>query len=168
MKFHTDVALDPCSSCPSWDHDGTAHASQRGLIRRPWPAEDRISRKAETRHSLAKRADVPKRQVEDLTVRAARDFDAFYRDRLCPPEDTDHLMILSFDAKGIADPASASPKRPPVHCEPPSSSGDCDIYNNHDSAETWRVSQPTGVRGQRMLDHPADAAKRAYRGQQVM
>jgi len=47
-------------------------------------------------------ADVPKRQVEELVVRAARDFDAFYRDRLCPPEDTDHLMVLSFDAKGIA------------------------------------------------------------------
>jgi hypothetical protein len=47
-------------------------------------------------------ADVPKRQVEELAVRAARDFDAFYRDRLCPPEETDHLMVLSFDAKGIA------------------------------------------------------------------
>jgi len=47
-------------------------------------------------------ADVPKRQVEELAIRAARDFDAFYRDRLCPPENTDHLMILSFDAKGIA------------------------------------------------------------------
>ncbi len=47
-------------------------------------------------------ADVPKRQVEELAVRAAHDFDAFYRDRLCSPEDTDHLMILSFDAKGIA------------------------------------------------------------------
>ena len=34
-------------------------------------------------------ADVPKRQVEELAVRAARDFDAFYRDRVCPPEDTD-------------------------------------------------------------------------------
>ena len=47
-------------------------------------------------------ADVPKRQVEELAIRAACDFDAFYRDRLCPPENTDHLMILSFDAKGIA------------------------------------------------------------------
>jgi len=47
-------------------------------------------------------AEVPKRQVEQLAIRSARDFDAFYRDRLCPPEDTDHLLILSFDAKGIA------------------------------------------------------------------
>lgn len=47
-------------------------------------------------------AQVPKRQVEELTVRAAQDFDAFYRDRLCEPEDTSHLMILSFDGKGIA------------------------------------------------------------------
>jgi len=47
-------------------------------------------------------AEVPKRQVEELAVRAARDFDEFYRDRLCKPEQTDHLMVLSFDGKGIA------------------------------------------------------------------
>lgn len=47
-------------------------------------------------------ADVPKRQVEELAVRAARDFDAFYRERPCAPEVTDHLLILSFDGKGIA------------------------------------------------------------------
>lgn len=45
---------------------------------------------------------VPKRQVEELTVRAAQDFDAFYADRLCEPEITDDLLILSFDGKGIA------------------------------------------------------------------
>ena len=47
-------------------------------------------------------AEVPKRQVEQLAIRAAQDFDAFYGNRLCPPEDTDHLLVLSFDAKGIA------------------------------------------------------------------
>ena len=47
-------------------------------------------------------AEVPKRQVEELAQRAARDFDAFYRDQLCEPEVTDHLLILSFDGKGIA------------------------------------------------------------------
>lgn len=53
---------------------------------------------------IAKRtgATVPKRQVEELTVRAAQDFDAFYRDRLCEPEQTDDLLVLSFDGKGIA------------------------------------------------------------------
>jgi hypothetical protein len=45
---------------------------------------------------------VPKRQVEELTKRAAQDFDAFYADRLCEPEDTDDLLMLSFDGKGIA------------------------------------------------------------------
>jgi hypothetical protein len=45
---------------------------------------------------------VPKRQVEELTVRAAQDFDAFYADRLCEPERTDALLVLSFDGKGIA------------------------------------------------------------------
>jgi hypothetical protein len=47
-------------------------------------------------------AHVPKRQVEELTVRAAQDFDAFYADRLCEPEVTDDLLVLSFDGKGIA------------------------------------------------------------------
>jgi hypothetical protein len=53
---------------------------------------------------IAKRtgATVPKRQVEELTVRAAQDFEAFYRDRLCEPEQTDDLLVLSFDGKGIA------------------------------------------------------------------
>jgi len=47
-------------------------------------------------------AEVPKRQAEELAVRAARDFDEFYRDRLREPEENDHLLVLSFDAKGIA------------------------------------------------------------------
>lgn len=47
-------------------------------------------------------ANVPKRQAEELTIRAARDFDDFYRDRLREPEQNDHLNILSFDGKGIA------------------------------------------------------------------
>jgi hypothetical protein len=47
-------------------------------------------------------ASVPKRQVEELTARAAQDFDAFYADRLREPEATDALLILSFDGKGIA------------------------------------------------------------------
>jgi len=47
-------------------------------------------------------AHIPKRQVEELAVRAAQDFDAFYADRLCEPEITDDLLVLSFDGKGIA------------------------------------------------------------------
>jgi len=47
-------------------------------------------------------ASVPKRQVEELAVRAACDFDDFYRARLRTAEDTEHLLILSFDGKGIA------------------------------------------------------------------
>ncbi|MEO8841000.1 MAG: ISKra4 family transposase [Kofleriaceae bacterium] len=53
---------------------------------------------------IAKRtgANVPKRQVEELTERAAQDFDAFYQERLREAEETDHLLVLSFDGKGIA------------------------------------------------------------------
>lgn len=47
-------------------------------------------------------ASVPKRQVEELTVRAAQDFDEFYAVRLREPEATDDLLVLSFDGKGIA------------------------------------------------------------------
>ena len=47
-------------------------------------------------------AHVPKRQAEELVVRAAHDFDAFYRDRLREAEQTDHLLVLSFDGKGTA------------------------------------------------------------------
>jgi hypothetical protein len=47
-------------------------------------------------------AHVPKRQAEELTVRAAQDFDAFYADRLCEPEATSDLLVLSFDGKGVA------------------------------------------------------------------
>jgi hypothetical protein len=47
-------------------------------------------------------ASVPKRQVEELTERAAQAFDAFYADRLREAEATDDLLVLSFDGKGIA------------------------------------------------------------------
>lgn len=47
-------------------------------------------------------AEVPKRQAEELAIRAAQDFDEFYRDRLRAPEDSHDLMVLSFDGKGIA------------------------------------------------------------------
>jgi hypothetical protein len=47
-------------------------------------------------------ASVPKRQVEELTVRAAQDFDEFYAARLREAEASDDLLVLSFDGKGIA------------------------------------------------------------------
>lgn len=47
-------------------------------------------------------AAVPKRQVEELAERAAQDFDAFYSTRAVEVEDTQALLVLSFDGKGIA------------------------------------------------------------------
>lgn len=50
---------------------------------------------------------VPKRQVEELVVRSARDFDAFYDEHQgrqieeCPRDDVDKLVVLSTDGKGI-------------------------------------------------------------------
>jgi hypothetical protein len=50
-------------------------------------------------------APVPKRQVEELSVRAAADFEAFYRGRQAndtTSESTGDLLILTFDGKGVA------------------------------------------------------------------
>lgn len=45
---------------------------------------------------------VPKRQLEELVVRAAVDFDDFYQQRSLSAEAaTDLLMVLSFDGKGV-------------------------------------------------------------------
>jgi hypothetical protein len=44
---------------------------------------------------------VPKRQVEELTVRAARDFTAFYATRAVAAENTTALLVLGFNGKGV-------------------------------------------------------------------
>jgi hypothetical protein len=49
-------------------------------------------------------AHVPKRQAEQLVVRAAQDFDAFYTQRSMPANDTvsaQSLLVMSCDGKGI-------------------------------------------------------------------
>jgi len=45
---------------------------------------------------------IGKRQVEELAVRAAQDFEAFYEQREPAHEPTEDLLVLSTDAKGIA------------------------------------------------------------------
>ena len=44
---------------------------------------------------------VPKRQVEELAVRAARDFTAFYATRMVAAEDTTALLVFGFNGKGV-------------------------------------------------------------------
>jgi hypothetical protein len=47
-------------------------------------------------------APVPKRQAEQLAVKAATDFDAFYATRAVDPAaEKDMLLVLTFDAAGI-------------------------------------------------------------------
>ena len=46
-------------------------------------------------------AVIAKRQVEELAVRAAQDFDAFYAERTPPESSREELLVLSTDAKGI-------------------------------------------------------------------
>lgn len=46
-------------------------------------------------------ASIAKRQVEELTVRAAQDFDAFYEQRAQSRDPSDDLLVISTDGKGI-------------------------------------------------------------------
>ena len=44
---------------------------------------------------------IAKRQVEELAIRAAQDFDAFYEQRAAARDPKDDLLIISTDGKGI-------------------------------------------------------------------
>jgi hypothetical protein len=46
-------------------------------------------------------AAVGKRQVEELAIRAAQDFEAFYETRCVEPESSRNYLVLSFDGAGI-------------------------------------------------------------------
>jgi hypothetical protein len=46
-------------------------------------------------------ASIAKRQVEELAIRAAQDFDAFYEQRATARDPKDDLLIISTDGKGI-------------------------------------------------------------------
>jgi len=44
---------------------------------------------------------IAKRQVEELTIRAAQDFDAFYEQRAAARDPSEDLLVISTDGKGI-------------------------------------------------------------------
>jgi hypothetical protein len=46
-------------------------------------------------------ASIGKRQVEELAIRAAQDFDAFYEQRAAGRDPKDDLLVISTDGKGI-------------------------------------------------------------------
>ncbi|MCA9591647.1 MAG: hypothetical protein KC657_40400 [Myxococcales bacterium] len=46
-------------------------------------------------------ASIAKRQVEELAIRAAQDFDAFYEQRAAARAPSDDLLVISTDGKGI-------------------------------------------------------------------
>ncbi|MGH7435240.1 MAG: ISKra4-like element ISHoc2 family transposase, partial [Polyangiaceae bacterium] len=46
-------------------------------------------------------ATIGKRQVEELAVRAAQDFDAFYEQKAAARDPKDDLLVISTDGKGI-------------------------------------------------------------------
>lgn len=51
--------------------------------------------------SLTTGASLPKRQVEELAMRASTDFEAFYRRREVVSEEEGDLVVLSVDGKGV-------------------------------------------------------------------
>jgi hypothetical protein len=60
----------------------------------------------ETRESIGKTTGghVPKRQIEEIVMRAARDFDAFYEMRQGQPtggEQTSSILVITVDGKGV-------------------------------------------------------------------
>jgi hypothetical protein len=121
---------------------------------------------------------VPKRQVEELTVRAAQDFDAFYAGRLVEPEVTDALLVLSFDGKGIAmrhadlreatrQAAEAEPKR--LHTrlakgEKPNRKRMAQVATVYSIAPWQRTSADVlhGLRDQRAETRPRPTNKRVW------
>jgi hypothetical protein len=46
-------------------------------------------------------SSIAKRQVEELAVRAAQDFDAFYEQRAAARDPKDDLLVISTDGKGV-------------------------------------------------------------------
>jgi hypothetical protein len=48
------------------------------------------------------KSTIGKRQVEELAVRAAQDFDAFYEQKAAARDPKDDLLVISTDGKGIA------------------------------------------------------------------
>jgi hypothetical protein len=48
-----------------------------------------------------KGAEIAKRQVEELAIRAAQDFDAFYEQRQPEHDPADELLVISTDGKGV-------------------------------------------------------------------
>lgn len=121
---------------------------------------------------------VPKRQVEELTVRAAQDFDAFYADRLYEPELTNDLLVLSFDGKGIAmrhadlreatrKAAEAEPKR--LHTrlakgEKPNRKRMAQVATVYSIAPWYRTSSDVlhGLRAERTAARPRPTNKRVW------
>ena len=61
-----------------------------------------VVRRGRRRGSEMTGASIAKRQVEQLAIRAAQDFDAFYELRAAGRDPGDDLLIISTDGKGIA------------------------------------------------------------------
>lgn len=75
-------------------------------LRRRVAEESSKSSFDESVDSIARRTGtkIPKRQLEELVVRASLDFDAFYEQRTNVAEEAEadgRLMVLSFDGKGV-------------------------------------------------------------------
>lgn len=90
--------LHPMDAALNLPRDSFSHGIRRLVAREA--AKSSFDEVVETVRELTG-ASIAKRQVEELTVRAAQDFDAFYQQRAAARDPQDDLLVISTDAKGI-------------------------------------------------------------------
>lgn len=90
--------LHPMDAILNLPREMFSHGIRRLVAREA--ARSSFDEVVETVHELTG-ASVAKRQVEELAVRAAQDFDAFYEQRAAMRDPKDDLLIISTDGKGI-------------------------------------------------------------------
>lgn len=90
--------LHPMDAALNLPREMFSHGIRRLVAREA--AKSSFDEVVETVHELTG-ASVAKRQVEELAVRAAQDFDAFYEQRAAARDPKDDLLVISTDGKGI-------------------------------------------------------------------
>ena len=90
--------LHPMDAALNLPREMFSHGLRRLVAREA--AKGSFDEVVDTVHELTG-ASVAKRQVEELAIRAAQDFDAFYDRRAAARDPHDDLLIISTDGKGI-------------------------------------------------------------------
>ena len=92
------TALHPMDASLNLPREMFSHGIRRMVAREA--AKSSFDEVVETVRDLTG-ARIAKRQVEELAIRAAQDFDAFYEERAAARDPSDDLLVISTDGKGI-------------------------------------------------------------------